>query len=96
MAELVVEKSGPELFGFHLQRMQGSKHKQETLKFNKDGKATRQLAKGLYALGWALTGAPGDEWKYSVTLDGEEVETNEGTLEDELTEGGAIRVEVKK
>lgn len=96
MAELVVEKSGPELFGFHLQRMQDKKHKQETLRFNKAGKATKQLTKGLYALGWALTGAPGDEWKYAVTLDGEEVETNEGTLEDELTEGGAIRVEVKE
>jgi hypothetical protein len=37
----------------------------------------------------------GDKWKYSVTLDGDEIEKNGGTLEDELTEGGAIRVEVK-
>lgn len=96
MAELVVEKSGPDLFGFHLQRMEDKKHRQETLRFSRDGKATKQLSKGLYALGWALTGVPGDEWKYAVTLDGEEVETNEGTLSGKLTEGGAIRVEVKK
>lgn len=94
MAQLVVEKSGPELFGFHLQRRQGKKQKQESLRFSKDGKATKQLPRGTYALGWALTGASGDEWKYSVTLDGAEIEKNEGVLEGELSEGGAIRIEV--
>jgi hypothetical protein len=97
MAELVIEKSGPKLFGFHLQRFEDEKHKQESLKFNKDGKSTRQLSKGTYALGWALTGSSGDKWNYVVTLDGQEVEKNDGTLTQKTrSEGGAIRLEVKK
>jgi hypothetical protein len=95
MSDLVVEKDGPDLFGFHLQRKEDDKHKQESLRFGKDGKATKQLVPGTYALGWALTGCAGDKWKYRVTLDGKEIETDQGTLsEDELSEGGAIRLEV--
>jgi hypothetical protein len=95
MAELVVEKEGPELFGFHLQRKEGDKHKQESLRFNKDGKVTKQLPKGTYALGWALVGSAGDKWKYVVTLAGKALEKNDGTLTQETrSEGGAILVEV--
>jgi len=97
MATLVVEKEGPELFSFQLQWQEKGKVRRESLRFGAaTGKATRHLPAGTYALGWAVTGDPGDEFSYTVTLDDQEVETNEGKLtQKDRAHGGAIRVKVK-
>lgn len=96
MATLKVEKSGPELFSFELQWKVNGKKRKQKLKFDTKGEtANRELKKGTYALGWVATGDPGDSFSYTVTLDDEELEANEGTFtNDERAHGGAILVEV--
>ncbi len=84
------------MFSFQLQwRTQEGKARRETLRFNSDGKCTKELPVGKYALGWAVIGDPGESFKYTVALDDAEIETNEGEFSDsEPAHGGAIRVEV--
>jgi hypothetical protein len=94
MAELKIEKKGPDLFSFQLQWKENAKTRKQTLPFNKDGVSTRKLDTGTYALGWALTGDPGDEYSYKVTLSDDLVEEHEDKVPADRVVGGAILVEV--
>jgi hypothetical protein len=94
VAELTIEKSGPELFGFQLNSPDGSVTK---LQFKKDGTSTRTIsAKGLYLLDWVVRGPQGKEFSYKVDLDGTVVEElKKARISRAQWEAGYIPVAVK-
>ena len=95
MAELKIKKDGPDLFSFQLQWKEDGKVRKQAISFNKDGEATKALSKSLYALGWAVTGDPGDKFSFEVTLADKSIAKKSGKLTDaRRAVGGAVRVEV--
>lgn len=94
MAQLKIEKTGPPLFSFQIQWKVGDTLRKQSLAFTKKGECVRELAPGTYALGWALTGDPGSDYNFKVTLDVALVEERAQTVPPERVVGGALLVEV--
>jgi hypothetical protein len=94
MAQLKVTKSGPPVFAWSIERR--GKHKTAAdLEFNSKGVATMDLGEGLWALGWAIEGTPGQTFSYDVTVDDEQIESQEDApIGDTGTEAGAIAIKV--